>query len=73
MSAVDLQDVNATCYAQHPALESVYGKSQPVIGGKLFSFYCIGMFELAQDLQDWTIPEKIQAGGRGVVAGMMRI
>ena len=38
---VDLY-VNATCYAQHPALKSVYGKSQPVIGGKLFSFFCIG-------------------------------
>ena len=37
---VDLH-VNGT-YAQHPALISVYGKSQPVIGGKLFSIYCIG-------------------------------
>ena len=41
MVAIDLH-VNATYYAQHPALKSVYGKSQPVIGGKLFSIYCIG-------------------------------
>ena len=38
---VDLH-VNGTYYAQYPALKSVYGKSQPVIGGKLFSIYCIG-------------------------------
>ena len=37
---VDL-NVNAT-YSQHPALKSVYGNIQPVIGGKLFSFHCIG-------------------------------
>ena len=43
MVAIDLH-VNATYYAQHPALKSVYGKSQPVIGGKLSSFYCIGKF-----------------------------
>ena len=42
MAAIDLH-VNAT-YAQHPTLKSVYGKSQPVIGGKLSSFYCIGKF-----------------------------
>ena len=48
--AVELH-VNATYYAQHPALKSVYGKSQSVIGGKLFSSYRT-VFELAQDLQD---------------------
>ena len=41
MAAVDLH-VNATYYAQHPALKLVYVKSQPVIGGKLFSLYCMG-------------------------------
>ena len=41
MVAADLH-VNTT-YAQHLALKSVcYGKSQPVICGKLFSFCCIG-------------------------------
>ena len=49
-AAVELH-VNATYYAQHPALKSVYGKSQSVIGGKLFSSYRT-VFELAQDLQD---------------------
>ena len=34
--------INATYYAQHPAMKSVYGKSQPVIGGKLFTLYSIG-------------------------------
>ena len=38
MEAVELH-VNATCYAQHPPLKSVYGKNQTVIGGKLFLFY----------------------------------
>ena len=38
IAAVDLH-INMQ---QHPALKSVYGKSQPVIGGKLFSFYFIG-------------------------------
>ena len=33
---VDL-NVNAT-YSQHPALKSVYGNIQPVIGGKLIIF-----------------------------------
>ena len=40
-AAVDLH-VNTTCRAQYPALKSVYGKNQSVIGGKLFLFYCIG-------------------------------
>ena len=35
MAAVELH-VNATFYAQHPALKSVYGKDQSVIPGKLF-------------------------------------
>ena len=38
MAAVEL-DVNGTYYAQHPTLESVYGKGQSVIGGQLFSSY----------------------------------
>ena len=46
MAAVELH-VNATYYAQHPALKSVYGKCQSVIGGKLFSFYRTA-FELAK-------------------------
>ena len=41
MTDVDL-NVNSTYYAQNHALKLVYGKSQPVIDGKLFSFYCIG-------------------------------
>ena len=36
MPVVELH-VNATYYAQHPALKSVYGKSQLIIVGKLFS------------------------------------
>ena len=40
MAAVDLH-VYVEYYAQRPALKSVYGKIQPIIGGKLFSFYCI--------------------------------
>ena len=36
MAAVELY-VNATYYAQHPTLKLVYGKSQLVIVGKLFS------------------------------------
>ena len=35
----------------NPALKSVYGKSQSVIGGKLFSFYR-ALFELAQEYSD---------------------
>ena len=46
MAATGLH-VNATYYAQHPALKSVYGKSQSVIVGKLFSTYRI-VFELAK-------------------------
>ena len=41
--------LNATYYAQH--LESVYGKSQSVIGGKLFSSY-LTTFEPGQGLWD---------------------
>ena len=37
-TAVELH-VNEAYYAQHPALKTVYGKSQSVIGGKLFSSY----------------------------------
>ena len=40
-AAVDLHE-NTTCFAQYPALKSVYEKKQSVIGGKLFPFYCIG-------------------------------
>ena len=50
MASVKLH-VNATCYAQHPALKSVYGKSHSVLGGKLFSS-CRRVFELAQGLRD---------------------
>ena len=49
-TAVELH-VNGACYGQHPALKTVYGKSQPVIGGKLFSSYRT-VFELAQGLSD---------------------
>ena len=45
MAAVELH-VNATYYVQHPTLKSLYGKSQPVIIGKLFSSYRT-VFELA--------------------------
>ena len=38
MTTVELH-VNATYYAQHPALKSVCGKDQPVIAGKLFYSY----------------------------------
>ena len=50
MTAVELH-VNATYYAQNQALESVYGKSQSVIVGKLFYSYRT-VFELAQALWD---------------------
>ena len=40
-----------TAHAQHSPLKSVYGKSQLVIGGKLFSSYRT-VFELAQGLWD---------------------
>ena len=35
MEAVELP-VNATYYTRHPALKSVYEKSQLALGGKLF-------------------------------------
>ena len=50
MATVELH-VNAT-YAQHPALKSVYGKSQSVTDDKLFSSYRT-LFELAQGLRDF--------------------
>ena len=50
MEAIELH-INARYYAQHPALKSVYGKSQSVIGGKLFSSYRT-VFELAQEYLD---------------------
>ena len=50
MAAIELH-VNATYHGQHPALKSVYGKSQSVIGGKLFSSYRT-VFELAQEYSD---------------------
>ena len=46
MAAVELH-VNAKYCVQHSALKSVYGKSQAVIDGKLFSFY---RFEVAEGL-----------------------
>ena len=60
MTAVE-QRVNATYYVQHSALKSVYGKRQPVIGGKLSSFYRT-VFKLTQGLRDWVILGKIQTG-----------
>ena len=51
MAAVELH-VHAIYYAQHPALKSVYGKSQSVIGGELFCSYRI-VFGLAQGLWDF--------------------
>ena len=50
MAAVELH-VNATYYAQHPALKSVYWISQSVIDGKLFSSYRT-VFGLAEGLWD---------------------
>ena len=50
MAAVELHG-NATYYAECPTLKPVYGKSQSVIGGKLFSSYRT-VLELAQGLQD---------------------
>ena len=49
IAAVELH-VNATYYAQHFALKSVYEKSQSVMGGKLFSSYRT-VFVLAQGLR----------------------
>ena len=41
--------INATYYAQHPALKSIYGQSQSVIVGKLFFPYrTVLLFQLAQ-------------------------
>ena len=40
------------------SLKLVYGKSQPVIVGKLFDI----VWELAQGLRDCAIAEKIQTG-----------
>ena len=42
--------VNATYYAQHPALKLVYEKSQSLVIGKLFSSYKT-VLELAQGLR----------------------
>ena len=50
MEAIELH-INARYYAQPPALKSVYGKSQSVIGGKLFSSKRT-VFELAQEYSD---------------------
>ena len=44
MAAAEVH-LNAAYYAQHPPLKSAYGKSQSVIGGKLFSS-CRAVFEL---------------------------
>ena len=43
--------VNATYYTQHPALKSVYEKSQSVIVSKLFTSNRV-VFKPAQGLQD---------------------
>ena len=48
VAAVEI-NVNATYYVQCQALKSVYGKSQSVIVGKLFSSSRT-IFELAQGL-----------------------
>ena len=53
MAAVELH-VNATYYAQH--MKSLYGKSQPVIVGKLFSSYRT-VFELAH--RTFEIPRQV--------------
>ena len=50
METIELH-VNARYYAQNPALKSVYGKSQSVIGGKLLSCYRT-VFKLAQEYSD---------------------
>ena len=55
MAVVELY-VNATYYAQHATLKSVYGKSQPVIVGKLFSSYRTA-FELAH--RAFEIPRQV--------------
>ena len=50
MASLELH-VNATYYAQHPALKLIYGKSQSVIGGKLFSSYST-LIELVLGFRD---------------------
>ena len=41
-------------YAQHPTLKPVYGKSQPVIGGKFSSSYrTMFDFEITHGLRDF--------------------
>ena len=50
MEAVELH-INTRYYVQHPPLKSLYGKSQSVIGGKLFFSYRT-VFELAQEYSD---------------------
>ena len=55
MAAVKLH-VNARDYTQHSALKPVYGKSQSVIGCKLFSSYRT-LLELAQGLRDSKISD----------------
>ena len=50
MEAIELH-INARYYAQHSVLKLVYGKSQSVIGGKLF-FSCRTVFEVAQEYSD---------------------
>ena len=50
MEAIELH-INARYYAQHPALKSVYGKSQSVIGDKLLSSYRT-VFKLVQECSD---------------------
>ena len=50
MAAAEVH-LNAAYYAQHPPLKSAYGKSQSVIGGKLFSS-CRAVFELEQGLRE---------------------
>ena len=47
MEAVE-RHINATYYAQYPALNLVYRKSQSVISGKLFISSYTTVFELAQ-------------------------
>ena len=50
MEAIELHR-NARYYEQHPAIKSVYEKSQSVIGCKLFSSYR-AVFELIQEYSD---------------------
>ena len=48
-AAVELH-VNATYYAEHPALKPVYEKNRSFMSGKLFSYYR-KVFDLAQGLR----------------------